>query len=198
MMMDFWDNRYSQAAYAYGIAPNAYFKSIIDKLPPGKILIPGAGEGRDAVYAARMGWEVHAFDQSVEGKNKASRLSSNAGVYIDYDVLDVRDFHSQDHYDLVALVYFHLPPLLRKEFHRKVVSMLNPGGHVVLEAFNPNQIGNPSGGPTDVSLLMTSSGLREEFIGLHELENLELKTELNEGLYHVGPADIVRFHGQLL
>jgi Tellurite resistance protein TehB len=74
-MKDFWNTRYKEESYAYGIEPNAFFKENIDKLVPGKILLPAEGEGRNAVYAARKGWEVTAFDFSDEAKIKTLKLA---------------------------------------------------------------------------------------------------------------------------
>jgi len=67
MGTDFWDIRYSDSEYAYGTEPNAYFKRFIDMHSPGKILLPGEGEGRNTVYAALNGWEVDAVDLSQAG-----------------------------------------------------------------------------------------------------------------------------------
>ena len=60
----FWDDRYSSGNYIYGTQPNRFFKEQIDKLEPGKLLLPAEGEGRNAIYAAREGWQVDAFDIS--------------------------------------------------------------------------------------------------------------------------------------
>ena len=75
-MKEFWEIRYAEKQYAYGENPNVYFKEQLDKLKPGKILLPAEGEGRNAVYAAKQGWEVMAFDLSSEGKNKAEKLAA--------------------------------------------------------------------------------------------------------------------------
>jgi hypothetical protein len=61
-MIDFWNARYSAAEYAYGTEPNAFFKAQLDQLTPGRLLLPAEGEGRNAVYAAKKGWEVAAFE----------------------------------------------------------------------------------------------------------------------------------------
>ena len=66
-----WDTRYASEGYAYGIAPNEFFKnSVATYKPSGKMLLPAEGEGRNAVYAAKEGLEVTAFDISVEGRKK--------------------------------------------------------------------------------------------------------------------------------
>jgi hypothetical protein len=46
------------------------FKEQLIKIPAGTILFPAEGEGRNAIYAATQGWNVNAFDQSIEGKRK--------------------------------------------------------------------------------------------------------------------------------
>ncbi len=71
MSMDFWNARYSDNDYAYGIEANECIKQELQKLKAGKILSPAEGEGRNALYAAKFGFEVYAFDPSIEGRNKA-------------------------------------------------------------------------------------------------------------------------------
>ena len=77
-----WNSRYSAEEYAYGEEPNAFIKQQLDNLIPGKILFPAEGEGRNAVYAAKLGWNVEAFDLSTEGREKALSLAAQNGVDI--------------------------------------------------------------------------------------------------------------------
>lgn len=70
-----WNDRYSKNGFAFGEAPNDYLKEQLEKLDTGTILFPAEGEGRNAVFAAKLGWTVSAFDISVEGKNKAILLA---------------------------------------------------------------------------------------------------------------------------
>ena len=73
-MNDTWVNRlndrYSTDEYAYGEQPNNFLREELEKLKPGTILFPAEGEGCNAVFAAKLGWIVSAFDISAEGKNK--------------------------------------------------------------------------------------------------------------------------------
>jgi 2-polyprenyl-3-methyl-5-hydroxy-6-metoxy-1,4-benzoquinol methylase len=196
-MKEFWDERYSAEEYIYGEEPSEYFRQVIDGLPPGKVLIPGAGEGRDAVYAARLGWEVHAFDQSEQGKKKAAQLAMHHNISLNYMVSDAADFdpgHQQ--FDLIALVFFHLPPKFRTDFHRRIVNWLRPGGKILVEAFHPRQLNNQSGGPKDPSLLITAAQLAGDFRSLEVIENTELTVDLDEGTHHRGQAEVVRFLGK--
>ncbi|MEZ0130354.1 class I SAM-dependent methyltransferase, partial [Flavobacterium sp. LBUM151] len=105
-----WNDRYSNEEFAYGEEPNNYFKEQIEKLKPGTILFPAEGEGRNAVYAAKLGWTVSAFDISEEGKNKALKLAETNNVSIDYKVgeLETLNYHTEQ-FDAIALIYAHFP-----------------------------------------------------------------------------------------
>ena len=81
-----WDERYANDEYAFGIQPNEYFKEQLEKFDAGTILLAAEGEGRNAVFAARLGWKVFAFDISSEGKKKALHLAEKNNVTIDYQV----------------------------------------------------------------------------------------------------------------
>jgi len=70
-----WDERYRNAEYQYGINPNEFIAEKLRLLKPGRILIPAAGEGRDLVFAASLGWEAHGFDLSDQGEAKALKLA---------------------------------------------------------------------------------------------------------------------------
>ena len=60
-MKEFWDDRYSKNEFAYGEQPNNYLKEQLEKLQVGRILFPAEGEGRNAVFAATLGWKVSSF-----------------------------------------------------------------------------------------------------------------------------------------
>ena len=72
----FWDDRYSSETYVYGKEANVFFAARLNGEKPGSLLLPGEGEGRNAVHAARMGWQVDAFDQSRVGQEKALALAA--------------------------------------------------------------------------------------------------------------------------
>lgn len=76
----FWDQRYDSEEYAYGKKANVFFASRLAHIVPGTILLPGEGEGRNAVHAATQGWKVEAFDLSPAGQRKALSLASEFGI----------------------------------------------------------------------------------------------------------------------
>jgi len=195
-MNNLWNQRYSAEAFVYGREPNRFFASSLEPLEPGRILLPGEGEGRNAVYAAGQGWKVDAFDQSSVGAEKAKRLAGEMGVQINYKACGLEDYSFEEGiYDVVGLVYFHAPTPVRKLLHQKVLEALKPGGMLILEGFHSSQLGRDSGGPQSLELLFTRELLLEDFSSL-ELELMEeCEEDLNEGLFHGGLAKLVRFRG---
>ena len=195
-MSSFWNERYREGGFAYGDEPNVFFAEQIDKLSAGTIILPCEGEGRNAVFAASKGWEVNAFDTSVAGKSKALQLAYRQNVRLSYTIEDaVKAAFPNNTADVVAFIYAHFPESIRKQIHRKAIGWLKPGGRIVLEVFNPLQLQNTSGGPKDVTMLYTKEMLLDDFAEL-EIELLEtIQIELQEGKYHDGKADVIRFVG---
>lgn len=192
-MEQFWNERYGQSGLAYGQEPNVFLKEQLAALPPGKILFPAEGEGRNAVYAARQGWDVVAFDFSEAGRDKALQMAAGAGVSLDYQVRNALDFSMPaNSLDAVALIYAHFPAATRQLFHANLQAWLKPKGVVILEAFHPRQLQYASGGPKQEGMLYSPQMLQEDFkdLDLQLLEELEIVLE--EGPYHQGPAYVTR------
>jgi hypothetical protein len=104
-MKAFWDERYAAKEYAYGTTPNLFFKEKIEKIEKrGLALFPAEGEGRNAVYAAQLGWKVEAFDISDSGQRKALALAKEKEVEIEYSVVSpgIPDL-PKSKYDLIVL-----------------------------------------------------------------------------------------------
>lgn len=196
-MEEFWNNRYAEKDFAYGTEPNDFLKDELEKLPAGKILFVCEGEGRNAVFAAKQNWIVEAFDLSKEGKRKASLLAKQNNVSINYQIANASKIeYSENSFHVVVLIYAHFPETIRKSVHEKIIKWLKPGGIVVLEAFNPNQLKNTSGGPKDLTMLYTKEIMTDDFKDLMVQQISTETIELNEGKYHIGKADVIRFVGK--
>jgi SAM-dependent methyltransferase len=192
MTNQFWDERYQDEEYVYGREPNAFFKAHLDTLPPGNILLPGEGEGRNAVYAAKTGWIVTAFDYSGEGRNKALRLASEEGTTIRYETSSYHEFNYRENfYDAAGLFFVHLPGEDRKNLHSRVISSLRPGGVILLEAFHVDQFENDTGGPRHPDWLFDEECLQSDFSEL-DIRLLDAHNkQIEEGRYHQGTAAVI-------
>ena len=197
-MKQFWEERYAEPEYAYGVAPNQFLKEQLERFAPGTILFPADGEGRNSVYAATQGWEVSAFDMSQEGKKKADALAAEHGVAIDFKVGLIQELeYPKESFDALVLIYAHFPPEHRKAFHQRLAGFLKPGGVLILEGFSKEHLAfsekNPkAGGPKNVDMLFSIEELQEDFNGFDFLECCGQTIELNEGLYHVGDSSVIR------
>lgn len=198
-MKEFWDERYVKDDYAYGKDPNEYLKAKLSFSKSGKILFPAEGEGRNAVFAAKNGWDVSAFDISTEAKTKALKLAKEEGVEINYQTTHSPDLpFRKEEFDAIALIYAHFPPPVRKEYFSRLKQLLKKGGKVIFEGFasrHPEyQKMNPGvGGPKTEEMLFSEKEIREAFQECDFQEFYEGEIELDEGKFHKGKGWVIRF-----
>ena len=188
-----WDERYATDEYLYGTEANTFLTSVIDRIPPGRVLCLAEGEGRNAVWLAEQGRSVTAVDASPVGLDKARQLAAARGVYIDAVVADLADYPiPADHWDGIVSIFCHIRPDLRLDLHRRSVRGLRPGGVFVLEAYTPAQLHHRTGGPPNEAMLMTLAGLRQELAGLDFVHAVECEREVVEGRLHHGLGAVVQ------
>ncbi|PAX55231.1 class I SAM-dependent methyltransferase [Brunnivagina elsteri] len=188
-----WNERYSQTEYAFGKNPNDFLVEVIQQIPKGIVLCLAEGEGRNAVYLAQQGCQVTAVDASPVGLEKAHKLAAERSVKIETIVTDLADFTIQPNsWDAIVSIFCHLPPNLRANIHRQVVSGLRSGGVFVLEAYTPRQLEFKTGGPPNADLMMELTTLRQELDGLEFKQTAEVEREIQEGLFHQGHSAIVQ------
>ena len=193
MDSSFWNNRYAADDYAYGEAPNAFAADMALNIPDGPVLFLAEGEGRNAVYFAKLGHRVMAVDQSAVGLNKALRLAKANGVVIETEEADLDSYRIvPGAWAGVVATFAHLPPPLRRKIHAAAVQGLKPGGCFILEAYTPAQLALGTGGPKEPELLMTLEGLRAELSGLDFIVAQEIERDVIEGDYHHGRGAVVQ------
>lgn len=197
-----WNDRYSKEEFAYGEVPNNYLKEQIEKLSAGKILFPAEGEGRNAVFANRLGWTVSAFDISDEGKNKAIRFAEANNVTIDYQVGELESLNYQsEQFDAIALIYAHFPATIKSAIHKTLNQYLRKGGIIIFEAFSKKHLeylakNDKVGGPKDIESLFSIEEIQSDFPNYEIIELAEKEIELNEGMFHNGTGSVIRFVGR--
>jgi len=195
-MKETWNERYRQPIYAYGEAPNVFFENQLTMLPAGKLLLPAEGEGRNAVFAATKGWQVTAFDFSVEGRKKALALAEKNKVEINYVLSDAAEFKADEAYDVLGLFFTHFEISERQALFSRFIGFLKPGGTVIMEVFSKNQLGRTSGGPKDLNLLYNIPEIRILFPEFRFKILEEATVHLDEGPFHQGEAMVIRVVGK--
>lgn len=191
-----WDERYAASHYIFGTKPNEWLKAFVDHTKVDSLLLPGEGEGRNALYAARKGIEITAFDLSQTGMQKALNLTTAAGLSINYQVCEAQHFDSTKQFGALGIFYFHLPSDIRRNTMRHLSSFVKPGGWLVLECFAKSQLGRTSGGPSNADMLYSLTDLTEDFREWSMITACEIEVVLDEGPGHQGAAKVVRLLGQ--
>lgn len=194
MTNNFWDERYSGEALAYGESPNDFLVSMAERLPTsGRALDIGAGQGRNALFLASRGLDVLAVDQSVVGMRKAQQLANQRSLALRTQVVDLETFDAGPRaFDVVSSIFVHLPTSLRRVVHERVVTWLKPGGVYILEAYGPDQIERGTGGPRDPELLAPLDVILSELVGMQIEHQAALVRNVSEGVFHTGDASVVQ------
>ena len=127
--MNFWDDRYASNSYVYGLDPNDFLQAQLSHLPIGRLLSLGEGEGRNAVFLAKNGFDVTALDGSEVGLKKAQELALQNKVKLKSRVQDLNQFDEpENHWDAIIAIYCHLPIALRLSLYPKISRSIKPGG----------------------------------------------------------------------
>mgnify|MGYP005816994379 CR=1 FL=1 len=198
----FWEGRYAEEVYSYGKAPNEFFKQWIQKFEPGSILLPADGEGRNGVFAAKLGWDVTSNDFSFSAKEKAIKLASEENVSLDFIAGGVESLSlAEEKFDVIALIFAHFLPEKTSTIHQKLLKSLRKGGVIIFEAYSKSHLSyrekNPEvGGPGNLDMLFSKADIERDFEGFEIIMFEETETKLNEGKYHQGLGSVLRFVGR--
>lgn len=158
-----WDERYSERDQVWSGRANGALVAEVEGLTPGRALDVGCGEGADAVWLARRGWQVTALDVSRVALDRAAAAAREAGVTVRWLHSGLLDAPLSDTFDLVSAQY---PALLRTPdaaAERALLAAVAPGGtllvvhhadvdpeHAKSQGFDPADYV----GPADVAALL--------------------------------------------
>jgi SAM-dependent methyltransferase len=128
-----WDGRYLDRARLWSGQPNGALVVEVAGLTPGRVLDVGCGEGADAVWLARNGWEVTAIEVSGVALERAAGHARDAGVTVAWVHAGlVEAALPPASFDLVSAQY---PALLRTPdaaAERALLAAVAPGGVLLL------------------------------------------------------------------
>ena len=191
-----WDIRYDEDRYFYGLKPNAFIARKVPELATGRLLFLAEGEGRNAVFAAGLGHDVVAVDNSFVGQRKALALAESRQLTVEYRLEDiVGGSWVNEPWDGIVLCFAHMPPEVMPEVHAACAAALRPGGVLIMNSFAKSQFGRKTGGPPRLEWLHDLAEVRGQFPGL-EVEAVETEVELAEGSGHRGLAMVIELVGR--
>lgn len=135
-----YDKRYNTQEYYWGLAPNRICYDIMKLLPPVRpyrVLDLGCGEGKDAVFFAKCGYAVTAFDISEQGIEKAKRLAEHNKVDLTLFKADLFDYRPDTEYDIIfsSGVLHFIPQTQRQELCESLKAHTADAGINALNVF---------------------------------------------------------------
>ncbi len=139
-MENIYDEKYAQEGYYWGKTPSKMCYKILQLMPPDrplKLLDIGCGEGKNAVFFARNGYNVTAFDLSPKGIEKTKKMAAEAGVSIKVFQANVIEFRLEEEYDILfsSGVLHYTPEELRKEIFENYKTYTSKNGLNVFSIF---------------------------------------------------------------
>lgn len=189
-----WDDRYSQEEYVYGEEANLFLQKYSHLIPTSSHVAAFAeGEGRNAVFLAKQGHRVTAYDYSMIGLLKAKALATKHYVQIETIQQDlIESSLPAARYDAAVMIFGHFPQAYQYEVLNSILYSLKPGGQLLMELYEEEQINYGTGGPKERDWLYNSADLlkwaRQEKV-LHFYTGEVIRTE---GLYHQGKSYVVQ------
>lgn len=164
----FWNRRYATQDFIWTVDANQYLIAEAAELLPGIALDLAAGEGRNAVWLAKLGWKVRAFDFSEPALEKGKRLAALREVtsQVHFRNADLRDFELGVHlYDLVTLIYLQIPLAQLVPIIKRAAKAVAPGGTFLLIAHDSTNLEHGYGGSRHPAMLYTAEQVVEALDG---------------------------------
>lgn len=131
----FWEDRYSGSERVWSGSANPSLVAAVSGFVPGRALDLGCGEGGDAVWLARHGWQVRGVDISPTAVARGNLAAADLGLgtRVELVAADLADWHDPGPYGLVTACFLQSPLTLdRHAMLTRAASGLVPGGHLLV------------------------------------------------------------------
>ncbi|HEY7470104.1 MAG TPA: class I SAM-dependent methyltransferase [Acidimicrobiia bacterium] len=174
-----WDERYRESHRHWPVTPNLFVSDRLRHTTPGRGLDLGAGEGRNAIWLASLGWEMTAVDFSSVAIEKGAAESDS----VEFVVADVREWEPEERYDLILVAYIHLQPPDFEKLVRRAREWLEPDGELFLIGHDTSNLDEGWGGPQYPEVLWDVGAILGWLDGLSivEAEVVRRPVETDEG-----------------
>ncbi len=142
-----WDERHKGGDFE-GDGPNPTLVAGTAGLKPGTALELASGSGTNAVWLAQQGWRTTAVDWSPVGLANGKAKADAAGVTVDWLERDLFGWTPPARaFDLVVLVYLHLPVDERVPVYARAAAAVAPGGRLLIVGHDRLHCAEGHGGP---------------------------------------------------
>jgi 2-polyprenyl-3-methyl-5-hydroxy-6-metoxy-1,4-benzoquinol methylase len=168
-----WNARHGESGPLFGVEPNRFLVAEVDGLAPGRALDLACGAGRNAVWLAERGWQVTGVDFADVAIENARRLAAERAAEVEWVEADVVEWEPPEGaFDLVVILYLHVPADERRLVHGRAAAAVAPGGTLLVVGHDRENLEHGYGGPKDVRILLDANEVAGELAGL-EIEKAE-------------------------
>jgi SAM-dependent methyltransferase len=197
---DKWNQRYSAREPVWSRGPNLNLVAEIQDLPPGRVLDLGTGEGRHAIWLASNNWQVTAVDFAEVGLARGKDAAAALDLDINWVCADVNSYAiPSDAFDLVIILYLHIPANELNALIQKAVAGLSHNGHFLYIGHDLSNIEKGQGGPQDPAVLCHPEDIVAELPGFNiltaQVRQREIEDEPGHGQAISGIALDAVVHG---
>jgi SAM-dependent methyltransferase len=161
-----WDQRYGESELVWPADPNIFLVAEAADLPPGRALDVACGEGRNAIWLARRGWQVVGADYSPAALRKAAQVAASAGVEVTFVEADATLRSPEGPFDLVVFCYLQLPGDLMARALDLAVAQLAEGGTLLVIGHDRRNLAEGVGGPSRPEVLLDPAAISAMVPGL--------------------------------
>lgn len=159
-----WDERHRAGDFE-GEGPNPTLVNGVTGLTVGTALELAAGSGTNAVWLATQGWRTTAVDWSPVGLANGRAKADAAGVEVEWLERDLFAWApAAGTFDLVVIVYLHVPPEERLAIYPRAAAAIAPGGHLLIVGHDKINATEGQGGPPDSVRLFTADEIAAEIL----------------------------------
>lgn len=121
-----WEKAYREVILLWGLQPDHLLIKYAKLIPKGKVLDLGIGEGRNALFLAKMGYEVEGIDISETAIERCAKRAKDANLRVNARVEDLRrlDIPPSKYSLIIAAWVFQF---LRKSEVKEVITKIKNG-----------------------------------------------------------------------
>ncbi|RST70310.1 class I SAM-dependent methyltransferase [Siminovitchia acidinfaciens] len=189
-----WHERFDTEEYIYGEEPNDFIRSEAGRLKNCTSVVCFAeGEGRNAVFLAKQGHDVTAWDYAESGLEKTQKLAEKSGVEVRTKKVDLLEYEvDTGAFDAAVMVFGHFYGEGQRKVFEKMLKAVKPGGIVMLEVYSKEQLEYGTGGPREADMLYNPKEILEWCDGHRVVHFFCGERMREEGRLHTGLAHVIQ------
>ena len=179
---EIWDERHAAREPIESHKPDPTLAVVAGGLAPGRAIDLAAGDGRNAIWLAAHGWDVTAVDFSGVAIERATAAGRAANVTVRWIHADLLDWRPEPRsFDLVALMFLHLPAAEREGIYAHAADAVAAGGVLLVVGHDRSNLTDGTGGPQDPDVLFTAGEIASVLAGFEIQRADAVGRDLDDG-----------------